>query len=447
MNFPGISVFARHAGRPLRTLAVASLLVGTAACGLDVQNPNAPTRDEALDDPEGLVALAVGMQGDFASDVEIYVQGPALVTDEWGTDTRSLQSYRTLFLTGPANQIERSAGVVEDPWATTYEVAVSANDLIAGVPDADLPAGLRSGILATARLFKAMALGMAAQQYEELPIDISGDAPTPEPRAAVFDEVLRLLEQARQDAGNADIALTEQRVLGEGFDLVNTINAMLARYHLIVGNYAQAVEAADRVDPTVLSVFTYTSTSQNPLENLIFQLEYVNALNSWAEAAEDGDGRVAYWIDEAATPAEGNPPDTLLLPIDRFGSPTSTFPVYLPDEMRLIRAEAYTRMGSAGSQEFADARAEINAVRTQSSSPVDEPVADLPALPESELDTEEELLAQIAQERRFELFSQGLRWEDVRRLGEDLTTTPTTDFLPTPEQECLNNPNAGCSGG
>lgn len=420
-----------------RSLLLLGLLATAAGCELEVQNPNSPTREQSLDDPEGVVSLAVGMQGQFAGQIEEFIQAPALVTDEWGTGTRSLLSYRTLFLTGPGFEIDRSFGVVEEPWAAAYQVVRSADDLVASVPGTELPAGLRSGILATARLFKAMALGTIAQQFEQMPVDVSGGQPAFVPRDQVFSAVLDLLEQARSDLGNADLALTEQRVLGAGFDLPNTIDAMLARYHLIAGNHDEAIAAADRVDPGVLSIFTYTSTSQNPVENLAFQLEYVNVLNSWAESAEDGDDRVDYWADADATPVPGNPPDTLLLPLERFDSPTATFPVYLPDEMRLIRAEAHTRNG-----DFELARQEINAVRTQASSPLDEPVADLPALADSELDTEAELLAQIAYERRYELYNQGLRWEDTRRLGEDVTTEPTTDFLPTPDQECLNNDNA-----
>jgi hypothetical protein len=114
--------------------------------------------------------------------------------------------------------------------------------------------------------------------------------------------------------------------------------------------------------------------------------------------------------------------------------------VYLPDEMRLIKAEAFTNLGTLDSAAFY-----VNAVRTQASSSLDEPVADLPALdPATDLDTAAELLAQIAYERRYELYMQGLRWEDTRRLGESVTTTPVFSFLPTPQQECNANPNAGC---
>jgi hypothetical protein len=107
--------------------------------------------------------------------------------------------------------------------------------------------------------------------------------------------------------------------------------------------------------------------------------------------------------------------------------------------MKLIRAEAHTRLG-----QLTEAATLVNEVRTQTTSPVDEPRAGLAALPATSLDTEAELLAEIAYNRRYELYMQGLRWEDTRRFGPALTTTPTLLFLPLPQQECLTNPSAGC---
>ena len=60
------------------------------------------------------------------------------------------------------------------------------------------------------------------------------------------------------------------------------------------------------------------------------------------------------------------------------------------------------------------------------------------------LDTEAELLAEIARQRRYELYEQGLRWEDTRRFGTALTTVPTIPFLPIPQQECNANPQRIC---
>jgi hypothetical protein len=153
--------------------------------------------------------------------------------------------------------------------------------------------------------------------------------------------------------------------------------------------------------------------------------------------AEAGDLRPAYWLNTAVTPA-ANPPDTLLYALKKYSGRNDPYPVYLPDEMKLIKAEAYTRLGQLGT-----AAGLVNEVRTQTNSPVDEPVAGLLALdPATQLDTEAKLLAEIAKQRRYELYMQGLRWEDSRRLGTAITTTPTFTWLPTPTQECRTNPNA-----
>ena len=48
--------------------AVATTLVG---CDLDLENPNAVTEEVVLSDANGVIALAVGMQGQFAQSVGI----------------------------------------------------------------------------------------------------------------------------------------------------------------------------------------------------------------------------------------------------------------------------------------------------------------------------------------------------------------------------------------
>jgi hypothetical protein len=426
--------------RTLTSTVGAVALLLSAGCELDLQNPNAPTEEEVVTSIDGAVALAVGMQDQFASSVDDFLVTSSLITDEWGTQTLALVSYRSLV---DGESFDPSFLVVEAPWAASYETIKSANTLLGAVPELELGVGLRTGILATAKLFKAMAFGVLIQNYEQVPIDVSVEGPVPEGRAVVLDTILGLLESARSDlAGVTDDDLTvfRQRVLGTGFDLRNTIDAMLARYYLIGEQYAEALAASERVALDAISVFTYAAPDRNPVENLAFQLRYVAALESFATAAEAGDQRVGYWVDATATPFTGNP-DSLLLPIAKFSGPTEAFPVYLPDEMRLIMAEAYTQMGM-----FTEARDAINAVRTQSSSSLDEPVATLGALDATDLpdgDTDA-FLAQIAYERRYELYMQGLRWEDVRRLGEAITTTPVMDFLPIPQQECDTNPSNPC---
>ena len=428
----------RYFRNPRLVLCVAAALAGT-ACDLTLVNPNAPPEQTVLNTPDGLVALAVGMQAQYAGSVGDFVIPPSLTTDEWGTTTRSLIAYQSL-LTG--NNFDPSYAVVLAPWADAYRTIKSANNVLLYAPQVNLGPGLEAGMVSLAKLFKAMALGTIILQYQSVPVDVSGPAPVPQSRAVVLDTVLALLESARTDFTGvtaADLSGFTSRVLGTGFNVLNTIDAMRARYNLIAGQYQQAIDAADSVKPNVLSVFTYTAPAVNPIWDLGFSTAYVKVLKSFKDQAEAGDGRVAYWVDTTVAPTTGNP-DSLLLPLKKFSGQGDAYPVYLPDEMKLIKAEAFAQLGTLDSAAFY-----VNAVRTQASSPVDEPIANLPALdPATQLDTQAKLLAQIAYERRYELFEQGLRWEDTRRLGTALTTTPTLPFLPTPLQECDANPAAGC---
>lgn len=429
---------------PMRKLFfVPLLLLPLTACDLDLENPNAPTVEEVITDVDGLISLAIGMQGDFALQFEEFIQAPSLVTDEWGTGTRSLISYQTLF-SEPAN-LDPGFGLVEEPFAAAYEVVDAANVLMANVPEVIQGEGLSTGIIALAKLFKGMALGMVALQYERAPIDITVEQPVPVLRVEVLDSVIAVLESARTDINSVtddQLAGFRSRVVPEEFDIRTTIDAMLARYYLVragatgsTSDYAAAAAAAGRVDLTAVpSRFAYTGAAENPVYNLSVELEYVYPLLSFVEDAEPGDERPAFWVDVSATPFPGNP-DSLLLPLNRYNTASDPIYVYLPDEMRLIQAEAAVRQN-----DFPTARNLINEVRTAGAAPF----ASLPALPVDALDTEEELLRQIAYERRYELYMQGLRWEDMRRLDPYIDTEPTIEWLPLPTQECTANPSAGC---
>jgi hypothetical protein len=419
--------------RPRLTRAVAAAVLAAAttlaagACNLDLENPNAPTAEEILSSAEGIIAVAPGMQGKFAQTIDDYVVTSSLVTDEWGTRSQALISYVSL-LTG--ENFDPGYDIVLTPFSRSYQTILAANTILEGTENVELGVSMTAGLRSLARLFKAMTLGMLVQQYEQVPVDIDPAGAVPRERAEVLDTVLMLLEQARTDlTGVTDASLAEFRALAlaPGIDLRNTIDAMLARYYLMDGQYAQAVAAADRVNLGVLSELRYPSPTRNPIENLGFQLRYIGGLRSFVNQAEAGDRRPAYWIQTTTAALPANPPDTVVLALRKYSTPNESFPLYLPDEMRLIKAEALTRQGAANYAAAADL---INQVRTQTTSAVDEPVAGLAALPLTSLDTEAELLDRIAYERRYELYMQGLRWEDTRRLGTQRTTTPTFEFLP-----------------
>jgi hypothetical protein len=434
----------RLSTRLTRVVCAATLVAAAtalSACKLDLDNPNAPTAEEIVNNAEGIIAVAPGMQGQFAQTIDDYVVTNSLVTDEWGTRSLALVSYVSL-LTG--DNFDPGYDVVLQPFARSYQVIRSANTILEGTSNVSLGVPMTAGMNALARLFKAMALGMILQQYERAPVELSANGGVPRERAEVLDTLLTLLERARSDmAAVSDASLAEFRAqaLAPGIDLRNTIDAMLARYYLMDGQYAQAIAAADRVNLGVLSELRYPAPTRNPIENLAFQLRYVAGLRSFVNQAEVGDRRPAYWIQTTTAALPANPPDTVILTLRKYSTPNEPFPLYFPDEIRLIKAEALTRQGPANYAAAADL---INQVRTQTTSTVDEPVAGLPALPPTSLDTEAELLNQIAYERRYELYMQGLRWEDTRRLGTQRTTTPTFNFLPLPVVECQANPERPC---
>jgi hypothetical protein len=416
------------------SLLVAGVLAG---CDLDLENPNAPTEEEIVASRDGIIAISIGMQGQFSQSIDDWVVTNSLVTDEWGTRSPALISYISLF-TG--DNFDDAYDVVLQPYARTYQVANSANLVLQGVENLALGVGLEAGLSAVANLFKAMSLGFAYQQYETLALDVDPEGAPTVPREQVLDTVLVLLERARTAYNSVEAsALTEfnARALGPGVNLPNTIDAMLARYYLFDAQYANAITAANRVNLTVRSELRYPAPTVNPVRNLAFGLNYVGGLqNGWARRAQAGDDRVLYWVDTVAANLTANPPDSVIKPLKKYFNVNEPFPLYLRGEIRLIKAEAFTRLG-----QFDSAAVYVNLVRAQNDTTLG-PAADLPPLPPTSLDSEAELLDAIAYERKFELYLQGLRWEDTRRLGTARTTTPTLPFLPLPRQECVTNPEA-----
>ena len=243
-----------------------------------------------------------------------------------------------------------------------------ANDLIANAPEVPLAEGTRSGIVALAHLYKAKCLGFVAQAFAHAPLDVQADGqaqfrPREELFAAAISSLDRALETATStppsDEFNADI-------LGEGFDLLNTIRAYRARYHLFSGNYQAALDDAEAVDPIATSVYTYDAENENPLyAQVVVADDYAPRDHFGLSSTESGDARLAFYT--APSERTSNPNDFPIEDLTGFWhSATSPIPAYLPGEMALTRAEAHARLGNIDA-----AIAEIDAVRTKT--PADDP--------------------------------------------------------------------------
>ena len=416
------------------------------SCKLEYVNPNGPTDEEVLNSREGLLSLCVGMKLTYAtSGMQALITAP-------GTTSRELKGVTTftniLELEAGGTALPTFNGNVNGLWSNMLRVMGMAENLISKAPAVlESDASTRAGVLAFGNLFKAMSIGGLATGFEQFPIQTNaGGTATFVPRAEGLQEAIRLLDEAAAAiAANAPSTEFNNRVLAGDFSLLNVINAYRARFNMMAGNYTAALTAANAVDLSVASVFRYTEQNPNPIYNQVQVAANFKARENFglpAAMVEAGDARLNFFLADPTVVVNGENLKTLK---GFFDVITKSIPVYVPDELRLIKAEAILR----GNGSLTDALAEINAVRTQSAG---DPVginANLPAYGGPV--TKDDLLLEVYRQRGAELFLQGLRLEDSRRFGRPAPPTNvnpvpveferTRNFYPYPDQERLSNPN------
>lgn len=413
----------------LGALLVAGFVAG--GCSLDLDDPNFPTEDVVFGDGQNLILIAVGIQAEAAEMMGPQIFSSSLASDEMGAGAATFDNFMRADV---GEELTAGQFLSEQPWGSAYRVNKLADDLLEAVPDANLRPGTKSGIIAMAKTFKAMVFGHLATLYEAAPIDAGIDNPGAAfaDRTQLLAEAISLLESARSDIAATPVSDEfTNTVQAPGFSLAPTIGALLARYNLMAGNYAAAATAAASV--TGRSAFRFTATDRNPV--YVF---FYNSGNAWQLRArqevrlnaEAGDQRVPYWVTAASIQGANRTLDDLT----RYRVPEDEFPIFLPDEMKLIRAEAAAR-----NNDLATARTLINEVRTQCTGTA-EPTACLDPLDAGELATQQDVLDEILRQRRYELYLQGLRFDDLRRFDAQRKY----DFLPLPQTECDRNPSAPC---
>jgi starch-binding outer membrane protein, SusD/RagB family len=413
---------------------------------LDYPNPNSAIDTQVLNTREGLLSLAVGVKQYYS------VNGLQTLLLTPGTTAREVKGITTF-----TNIIEIEAGGSALPtfngnvlgvWRSMMRTMGMAEDIINNAPTvlaAEVP--IQSALVAYGKLFKAMSIGGLATSFEQFPIetDETGNA-TFVSRTVGLQEAVKLLDEAiAAIVATPPPAEFNTRVVGSDLILADVINAYRARYNMMLGNYANALTAANLVNLTTKSQFVYSNQSQNPVYVQIAQSGNFRPRANFGLPAgfvNPADGRLNFYLSTPDVVVGGETLKTLRGFFDAVDRP---IPYYLPDEMRLIKAEATIRNNGS----IADAIVEINAVRTQSSGDPFGVHANLPVY--AGAITSDALLLEIYQQRSAELFLQGLRFEDSRRFARPAPPTnvnpvPVTfernrNFYPYPDQERLTNPN------
>ena len=424
-------------------LAAAALCL--TACDLDLQNPNQPTEQQVTTSVDGVIALATGLQGRFATSYGNFAYMAGLVTDEFAATSAALISISD----AEQGAVPSGTAIADNVFNSVYRTVRTADDLLTG-SDALAPQiepGTRSGLRALAYALKGESLGEALQSYQRIPIrTFNVTAPVYVPRSEALPYVRALLDSAADEiAATPPSAFFTNSILTPGVNLSNTIQLFRARYARIANDYAAALAAANlvaRSGPGALSVLTFPAPAVNFYANVTGGTNGIAPRRKFRTSTSATDQRDEYFV----TPdtAKGRI-GTALDRWNRYASPQAPLPVYFPDEALLIKAEALANL-----DRLAEAQAALDSVRTDcpGGRGLDDPKACLPALA-TQL-SKAALLDTIYAQRRYELFGTGLRWEDARRRSDVRGPIPSPNepesaqrcWLPYSVGDRNANPNA-----
>ncbi len=412
-------------------VALAATTLG--ACSLDLQNPNSPTQDQVTSSPDGVIALATGLQARFAASLFNYAYMAGVATDEFAATSAALQSISD----AEQGSVPPGTGIADNVFNSIYRTVRTADELLAGADNlsGSFDAGTRSGLKALAYTLKAEALGEAIQSYQQVPIEtFNVTSPAYVSRAVALPVIRALLDSAAaQIAGTPPSAFFTAQILTPGVSLSNMIQIFRARYARMAGDNATAIAAANlvaRSGTSAISALTYPAPGVNPYANVTGGTNGIAVRRQFRTSMLPQDQRFNFFVIPSTT-LVGRIATSPLDPFStRYAVAAATQFVYFPDEALLIKAEALASQGDlAGSQ------AVLDSVRTDCTGGrgIDDPKACLPALAAGQ--TQAQLLAEIYVQRRYELFGTGLRWEDVRRRSA-IRGPAAAPALPVDGQRC-----------
>ncbi|MCC7055762.1 MAG: RagB/SusD family nutrient uptake outer membrane protein [Gemmatimonadaceae bacterium] len=398
--------------RTIKRCVVALAAMSLGACTLDLQNPNSPTAGQVTTSPDGVIALATGLQSRFATSYFNYAYMAGLVTDEFAATSAALISISD----AEQGSVAPGTGIADNVFNSIYRTVRTADELLAGADRlaGSFDAGTRSGLKALAYTMKAEALGEAFQSYQKAPVNTFNiTTPTYVGRAEALPVIRALLDSAAaQLAGTPASAFFTASILTPGVNLPNMIQVYRARYARMANDDAAALAAANlvpRSGASAISAFTYPAPGANPWSVVTGGTNGIAVRRQYRSSMQAADQRFAFFTIPSTT-LTGRV-GALLDPFStRYAIAAATQLVYFPDEALLIKAEALANQGN-----LAGAQAALDSVRTDCTGGrgLDDPKACLSAL--SDPLSAADLLTEIYVQRRYELLGTGLRWEDTRR--------------------------------
>jgi len=333
--------------------------------------------------------------------------------------------------------VDGNNGVLGNLWASNLKVIYDADNVINNAVNLG-DKGYASGLIAYASIFRALAIGGLAEFWEKVPDTVNiGLQPSFIDRNAAYAKAIATIDRALAAISANAISADFLTKIPPGMEIPNTLAALKARYLVFSGNYPAALAAANAVSLTSKSEMRFDAITPNPIFNVstatnnVFQVKDSTFGLPVALRPVAADKRIAFYmsINTAAAPRWR---------INGFGAAlTTAWPVYLPGEVTLIKAECLAR-----ANDLTNAVVELNKVLTKKAAGDAFGIgADLPVYAGG--NTQPEILEEIYRNRCIELYMQGWKMEDLRRFNR--SNAPNVEknrnLYPFPFRERDNNPN------
>lgn len=412
---------------------IVAVLVFFSSCKKNYVNPNAATEEQVFSSAQGLTGVAVGLQRVYTAgrgsslynrvSIDGLVTNQLIVLNQGNTSEYQLQL--------GSGSVDGTNSMLGGLWTTSNKIIYDADKVINGAQGLT-DKGYASGLIGYASLFKALALGDLSMFWEKIPADI-GQNVSFIARADGFTKAIATIDNALTAISANAIPPSFLTNLPAGIDIVNSLHALKARFSLFLGNYTQALTEANATSLTVKSTFNFSTVNLNPIfetatatNNVYAPIDSTMGLPP-ALAPDLADKRIPFYIST-------NPTNPRFRVAGFAATSTTPWPLYLPGEMILIKAEAYARQ-----PDLVNALIELNKIVTKQ--PASDPYgvgAGLPLIVAPL--TQQQLLDQIYKHRCIELYMSGLKLEDMRRFGRP-NSERRRNFLPYPFLERDNNPN------
>jgi len=410
----------------LGTLLVAGTLMLSSGCGdvLDVQPPDLIPA-EGLADPENAELLLNGAIGDFECAFGAYVTLTGVMAHEmidatqtaarWPYDRRNVIPNDALYGTSSCSGMGIYTPLSTARWSADYIL-----EKLQGWTDAEV--ANRQELIAKAAVFSGYSHLLLAEAFCTVAIDLSGElssSTVTEMAIARFDTAI----QAAQAAGTTDV--------------INLARVGRARAYLGLGQGSNALADAQAVPAD----FEYMATASGDFSRRANRVYAQNGLGSSAGTALSvGEAYRSLTYNGQPDPRvpvsdfiRVNTDGTDLYLQLKYMSLDDPLPIATGDEAQLIVAEVQ------GGQTAVDIINDLHAA------------VGLDPFPGG---SASEIAAQVIEERNRELWLEGHRFFDIRRLSLPLVPAPGTPYrkggtygdnvcFPLPDVEVRNNPNVG----